>query len=211
MRNEQARVRASSASGARSGSGKSGSGKSAGTRSAAKSVGKSSGAKAKAAKATEDERKVATTKGASVKLEEKFQALTREGARGSSGVGVALPAEDSDAARERRPLESYFQEIGGTRTLKREEEVFLAKELEDATAALRDALYLVPAAARHASWRAGTVCAPSPIPAPSSRKPPATKTRAKSQPESKRPCSAPASIWSATSASPNRTPTGETD
>jgi RNA polymerase primary sigma factor len=90
-----------------------------------------------------------------VKLEEKFKALTREGATPSrSGVGVVLPAEESDAARERRPLESYFQEIGGTRTLKREEEVFLAKELEEATASLRDALYLVPVAARHvvARW-----------------------------------------------------------
>lgn len=88
------------------------------------------------------------------KLEEKFQALTKEGARGSSGVGVALPAENADASRDRRPLESYFQEIGSTRTLKREEEVFLAKELEDATAALRNSLYLVPAAARHvvARW-----------------------------------------------------------
>ena len=65
------------------------------------------------------------------KLEEKFQALTQEGARGSSGVGVALPAENADASRDRRPLESYFQEIGSTRTLKREEEVFLAKELEE--------------------------------------------------------------------------------
>ena len=64
------------------------------------------------------------------KLEEKFQALTQEGARGSSGVGVALPAENADASRDRRPLESYFQEIGSTRTLKREEEVFLAKELD---------------------------------------------------------------------------------
>jgi RNA polymerase primary sigma factor len=60
-----------------------------------------------------------------------------------------LPAEDPDAARERRPLESYFQEIGGTRTLKREEEVLLAKELEAATAELRVALYAVPASARH--------------------------------------------------------------
>ena len=42
---------------------------------------------------------------------------------------VCLPAEaDLDAARDRRPLESYFQEIGGTRTLKREEEVILEEK-----------------------------------------------------------------------------------
>jgi RNA polymerase primary sigma factor len=52
-------------------------------------------------------------------------------------------------SRERRPLESYFQEIGGTRTLKREEEVVLAKELESATASLRVSLYSIPASARH--------------------------------------------------------------
>jgi RNA polymerase primary sigma factor len=60
-----------------------------------------------------------------------------------------LPADDLEAARERRPLESYFQEIGGTRTLKREEEVILAKDLECATAKLRKALYSVPVTARH--------------------------------------------------------------
>ncbi|MEN8159990.1 MAG: sigma-70 factor domain-containing protein, partial [Myxococcota bacterium] len=59
------------------------------------------------------------------------------------------PAEDVAISRDRRPLESYFQEIGGTRTLKREEEVVLAKELEAATAALRVALYSIPASARH--------------------------------------------------------------
>jgi RNA polymerase primary sigma factor len=65
-----------------------------------------------------------------------------------------VPPEDIDAARERRPLESYFQEIGGTRTLKREEEVILAKELEAATAQLRDALYGIPCSAQHvvARW-----------------------------------------------------------
>ncbi len=65
------------------------------------------------------------------------------------GAAPAVPAEELDASRDRRPLESYFQEIGGTRTLKREEEVVLAKELESATAALRLALYAVPASARH--------------------------------------------------------------
>ena len=65
-----------------------------------------------------------------------------------------VPPEDIDAAKERRPLESYFQEIGGTRTLKREEEVILAKDLEAATVRLRGALYAVPCSARHvvARW-----------------------------------------------------------
>jgi RNA polymerase primary sigma factor len=65
-----------------------------------------------------------------------------------------VPPEDIDAAKERRPLESYFQEIGGTRTLKREEEVILAKDLEAATMRLREALYAVPCSARHvvARW-----------------------------------------------------------
>jgi RNA polymerase primary sigma factor len=65
-----------------------------------------------------------------------------------------VPPEDIDAAKERRPLESYFQEIGGTRTLKREEEVILAKDLEAATVRLREALYAVPCSARHvvARW-----------------------------------------------------------
>ncbi|MGI9592327.1 MAG: sigma-70 factor domain-containing protein, partial [Myxococcota bacterium] len=67
----------------------------------------------------------------------------------TTGATRAMPAEDLDPGRERRPLESYFQEIGGTRTLKREEEVILAKELESATADLRDALYQVPCSARH--------------------------------------------------------------
>jgi RNA polymerase primary sigma factor len=65
-----------------------------------------------------------------------------------------VPPEDIDAAKERRPLESYFQEIGGTRTLKREEEVILAKDLEAATVRLRAALYAIPCSARHvvARW-----------------------------------------------------------
>jgi len=67
-----------------------------------------------------------------------------------------VPPEELDPGRERRPLESYFQEIGGTRTLRREEEVLLAKELEAATAQLRDALYAVPCSSRHvvARWDA---------------------------------------------------------
>jgi RNA polymerase primary sigma factor len=67
-----------------------------------------------------------------------------------------VAAEELDPGRERRPLESYFQEIGGTRTLKREEEVILAKDLEAATARLRDSLYAIPVCAKHvvARWDA---------------------------------------------------------
>jgi RNA polymerase sigma factor (sigma-70 family) len=73
-----------------------------------------------------------------------------------TGAARAVPAEELDPGRERRPLESYFQEIGGTRTLRREEEVLLAKELEAATTQLREALYAIPCAARHvvARWDA---------------------------------------------------------
>jgi RNA polymerase primary sigma factor len=72
------------------------------------------------------------------------------------GAQAVVSAEELDPGRERRPLESYFQEIGGTRTLKREEEVVLAKDLEAATAALRDALYAIPISAKHvvARWDA---------------------------------------------------------
>ena len=65
------------------------------------------------------------------------------------GAKPAVQSEELDPGRERRPLESYFQEIGGTRTLKREEEVVLAKDLEAATAQLRDALYAIPSSAKH--------------------------------------------------------------
>jgi RNA polymerase sigma factor (sigma-70 family) len=76
--------------------------------------------------------------------------------RTTSGATRAVSADELDPGRERRPLESYFQEIGGTRTLRREEEVLLAKELEAATAQLRDALYAIPCSARHvvARWDA---------------------------------------------------------
>ena len=67
----------------------------------------------------------------------------------SMGATAVVSAEELDPGRERRPLESYFQEIGGTRTLKREEEVVLAKDLEAATASLRDALYAIPISAKH--------------------------------------------------------------
>lgn len=58
-------------------------------------------------------------------------------------------ASNAETSRERRPLESYFQEIGGTVTLKREEEVALAKELQSSTQALRNALFSLPCSARH--------------------------------------------------------------
>ncbi len=72
------------------------------------------------------------------------------------GATPVVAADELDPGRERRPLESYFQEIGGTRTLKREEEVVLAKELEAATAALRAVTYAVPSSAKHvvARWDA---------------------------------------------------------
>ena len=72
------------------------------------------------------------------------------------GARPVMAADELDPGRERRPLESYFQEIGGTRTLRREEEVLLAKELEAATAALREALYALPPSAKHvvARWDA---------------------------------------------------------
>ena len=53
-------------------------------------------------------------------------------AQATMGATPVVSAEELDPGRERRPLESYFQEIGGTRTLKREEEVVLAKDLEAA-------------------------------------------------------------------------------
>ena len=69
--------------------------------------------------------------------------------RAQTGAARAVAADELDPGRELRPLESYFQEIGGTRTLRREEEVILAKELESATAELREALYAIPCSARH--------------------------------------------------------------
>jgi RNA polymerase primary sigma factor len=85
-----------------------------------------------------------------VKLDDRFEAATGGGSAGQPGAArVALAGGGLDPSRERRPLESYFQEIGGTRTLRREEEVHLAKDLEDATRQLRAALYVVPCSARH--------------------------------------------------------------
>jgi RNA polymerase primary sigma factor len=89
-----------------------------------------------------------------VKVEERHTANGSEGSvRRSSAAAPAAAAEELDPGRERRPLESYFQEIGGTRTLKREEEVVLAKELEAATAQLRGALYSIPLCATHVVQR----------------------------------------------------------
>jgi RNA polymerase primary sigma factor len=91
--------------------------------------------------------------GNSVKQEEAQQQPSQEAggsaARTTTGAARAVAADELDPGRERRPLESYFQEIGGTRTLKREEEVILAKELESATGELRDALYAIPCCAQH--------------------------------------------------------------
>jgi RNA polymerase primary sigma factor len=91
-----------------------------------------------------------------VKLDERQVAVTPTPPAGTqpakalqAAPGAAAAAEDVAISRDRRPLESYFQEIGGTRTLKREEEVVLAKELEAATASLRVALYSIPASARY--------------------------------------------------------------
>ena len=84
-----------------------------------------------------------------MKLEENANTRASTPARPASGATRAVSADELDPGRERRPLESYFQEIGGTRTLKREEEVILAKELEAATAELRSALYAIPCSAQH--------------------------------------------------------------
>jgi hypothetical protein len=96
-------------------------------------------------------------KGEKLKAENKVEATEKkETGENVLGATPVVAAEELDPGRERRPLESYFQEIGGTRTLKREEEVYLAKDLESATAALRDVLYAVPSSARHvvARWDA---------------------------------------------------------
>ena len=87
----------------------------------------------------------------------------------AQGATRAAPAEDLDPGRERRPLESYFQEIGGTRTLKREEEVILAKELEAATAAAPRGALRHPALRAPRRGSAGTSCARCRTPARSSR------------------------------------------
>src|SRR5690606_11192344 len=88
-------------------------------------------------------------RGAGVKLDDRQTTASVDFDRGPTGAPADHAAVDSDPGRERRPLESYFQEIGGTRTLRREEEVYLAKELEASTKALRTALYLLPCSSRH--------------------------------------------------------------
>ena len=89
-------------------------------------------------------------------MEETQRPATTTTTAAATGATRAVPADELDPGRERRPLESYFQEIGGTRTLRREEEVLLAKELEAATAQLREALYSIPCSASHviARWDA---------------------------------------------------------
>ncbi|MEZ4216272.1 MAG: sigma-70 family RNA polymerase sigma factor [Myxococcota bacterium] len=83
-------------------------------------------------------------------MSEKQHAKSDPKAKSSAqGATPVAQSEELDPGRERRPLESYFQEIGGTRTLKREEEVVLAKDLEASTAQLRDALYAIPSSAKH--------------------------------------------------------------
>ncbi|MDP6978425.1 MAG: sigma-70 family RNA polymerase sigma factor [Myxococcota bacterium] len=117
-------------------------------KAAAKSAPKPAAATKAAAKAAAKATGKDAKKGEAASKEEMGKAVT--------GATPVVAAEELDPGRERRPLESYFQEIGGTRTLKREEEVYLAKDLEAATAALRDVLYAVPSSARHvvARWDA---------------------------------------------------------
>jgi RNA polymerase sigma factor (sigma-70 family) len=74
-------------------------------------------------------------------------------------------SETVEPKSERSLVDSYFQEIGGTRTLHREEEVLLAKELEVATQELRSALYSIPDTARHVVARWDTLRAQSRTPA----------------------------------------------
>ena len=93
-------------------------------------------------------------RGEAVKFEDQFEnAANDDTVRAPLGATPVIAAEELDPGRERRPLESYFQEIGGTRTLRREEEVLLAKELEAATAELRAALYAIPSSSRHVVGR----------------------------------------------------------
>ena len=113
---------------------------------------------AKAKAATGGSRKAAQPAAKSAQKESpaKDGKKDEKAAQPAMGAQAVVSAEELDPGRERRPLESYFQEIGGTRTLKREEEVVLAKDLEAATAALRDALYAIPVSAKHvvARWDA---------------------------------------------------------
>ncbi len=81
-------------------------------------------------------------------VENQSPATAGKTGQATMGATPVVAADELDPGRERRPLESYFQEIGGTRTLRREEEVILAKDLEAATAKLRSALYAIPSSAK---------------------------------------------------------------
>ncbi|MEM9176774.1 MAG: sigma-70 family RNA polymerase sigma factor [Myxococcota bacterium] len=122
-------------------------------KTAAKATEKATAKKAAPKKAAP---KKATAKKAVAAADAKDGGKKKDAAQPAMGAQAVVSAEELDPGRERRPLESYFQEIGGTRTLKREEEVVLAKDLEAATAALRDALYAIPVSAKHvvARWDA---------------------------------------------------------
>ena len=123
--------------------------KAAAKKAAARSTGKAAASKATAA-APARKKKEAQSKDANEDAQTTTAAeQTEDKAQPTMGATPVVSAEELDPGRERRPLESYFQEIGGTRTLKREEEVVLAKDLEAATAALRDALYAIPLSAKH--------------------------------------------------------------
>ncbi len=81
-------------------------------------------------------------------VENQSPATAGKTGQATMGATPVVAADELDPGRERRPLESYFQEIGGTRTLRREEEVILAKDLEGATAKLRSTLYAIPSSAK---------------------------------------------------------------
>jgi len=105
---------------------------------------------------SQDKKTKGSTKTAEAPAAAEQAGATAEKPPEKNGATRAVSADELDPGRERRPLESYFQEIGGTRTLRREEEVILAKELESATVELREALYAIPSSARHvvARWDA---------------------------------------------------------
>ena len=62
-------------------------------------------------------------------MSDKQQSKDAKSPVATQGATPVVQSEELDPGRERRPLESYFQEIGGTRTLKqnfpaRDETVF---------------------------------------------------------------------------------------
>ncbi len=96
--------------------------------------------------------KAEATNGAAAKVETRTNGKATEAGAGKN-ILAQRPAPvrangAQDAGGRRRPLEAYFHDIADTPTLKREEEVVLAKELEASTAEFRDALYSMPASAR---------------------------------------------------------------